>query len=121
MAFCGGDLRLEALEPAGGDGIEAKARRDGLEAALRRGDQCDTFAAREVEVKADGAKPQPAGVPAADRVLPVGLPVDAALHADTTAGAALRSHVFLLNRMGPPHASRPERHLARAVGRLTGS
>jgi hypothetical protein len=54
-------------------------------------DQCDTLAAREVEVKADCAKPQPAGVPAADRVLPVGLPVDAALHADTTAGAALRS------------------------------
>jgi hypothetical protein len=65
-----------------------------------RGDQGDAFTAREVEVKADGAKPQPAGVPAADRVLPVGLKVDATLHADTTAGTALRSHVFLLDRMG---------------------
>lgn len=120
-AFAGGDLRLKTLEPPAGDGIKAKPWRDRLDVPTRGVDQREAFAARELEVEADGAKPQPAGVVAADRVLPVGLPVDAALHANAAISAARRSHVFLLDRMGLHTLASPTPPPDEAAGRLTRS
>lgn len=54
------DLRLEALQPQAGHGVEAQSRRDRYAAGLDRRDQRDTLVARLGEVEADGAKPQPA-------------------------------------------------------------
>lgn len=82
VAFSGRHHRLEARAPAAGDGVEAQARRRRHPARLQGRDQILAGAAGLAEVTAGGAEVKPSRVPRADRVLAVGLAVDAALDAD---------------------------------------
>ena len=95
VALAGGDLRLEALAPPAGDRVEVKPRRRRQPAGAKRRDQLGAPASRFGEVVADGAKAKAAGVAGADRVLAVGLAVDAALDPDATRRACW-GHLLLL-------------------------
>jgi hypothetical protein len=83
------DPRLEALKPRLDKRLEAKLRRERRHlATLGSGDQRLSLRACGWQVESDCAEAERAGVPEADRVLAVGLPVDAAL--DTSATRAGR-------------------------------
>ena len=69
VAFAGGDLCFEALKPPTGQRVEAQPRRDRHDAAPNGGDERRAVASRLPDVGPDGAKPKPAGMPAADRGL----------------------------------------------------
>ena len=85
-------LRRDAFQPPGRDRVEAEVRRDRLYARASGRDQRSTSTAGRGEITVDRAEAQPAGVPAADRVLAVVLQVDTAL--DTRAArAALGTHL----------------------------
>jgi hypothetical protein len=109
-----GDLRLEALDPPGGDRLEAKLRRDRHLPFVGRRDQRQPLTPRRGDVEADRAEAQPASVAPADRELAVRLAVDAAL--DPNAARPRRSH------RNPPCLGSPEpRQSFAAAGKLTQS
>jgi hypothetical protein len=114
MTLAGGDLRLEALEPPAGNGLEAKPRRDRHLPFARCRDQCQPLTPRLGDVEPNCAEAQPARVAPADRVLAVRLAVDAALDANAAGGG--RSH-----RNPPCLGPRPSPRAAPSDMKLTES
>src|SRR6187401_1558777 len=103
VPLAGGDLRLEAGKPPASDGVEAQPRRGRHLACGERPDQFLAGAPGGGEVAPAGAEVKAAGMTGADRVVAVGLAVDAAL--DPGAARAFGwSHLALL-LLTPP---RPE-------------
>jgi hypothetical protein len=90
-----GDLRLEALQPPAGDGVEAQPRRGRQPSGGERRDQLLAGAPGSFNVVPDSAEMKTVGVTGANRVLAVGLAVDAALDPDA-ARALGWSHLALL-------------------------
>ena len=70
---------LEARAPAGGDGVEAQARRGRYPSGGERRDQLRASVPRRPQVAVAGAEVEAPGVPGADREAAVRLSVDAAL------------------------------------------
>lgn len=84
MAFAGGYLRLETIEPHAGDHIKSERLRQRSCPASKSRDQRGSQLASSGEVTFYGAEVQLTGVPGADRVLAVGLYVNAPLYADAS-------------------------------------
>ena len=83
MAIARRHHSLEALAPAGGDGVETKARRGRHPTRLERRDKLPAGASCSSEVGTGGAEVQPPGAAGANRVAAVGLAVDPALDPGT--------------------------------------
>src|SRR5215207_531184 len=104
VTLAGGDLRLEALKPPAGDGLEPQPRRDRHAPLTGRRDQRETLTPGLCEVEPDGPEAQPAGVAPTDRVFAIRMVVDAALDVDAAGGA--RSH-RIPPCLGSPEPRRP--------------
>jgi hypothetical protein len=100
VAFSGRHHPFEPCAPAGGDGVEAQARRGRQASGGEVGPQLAASAAGVLEVAAAGAEVEPPGVAGADREPPVGLAVDAALDPDAAVLGGGR-HLGLLRRRRP--------------------
>jgi len=88
----GSDPLFEARKPAARHRGEAQLRRDGEGPRLGRRDEQLALAARRVEVALDGTEARFPREHETDRVLAIGLPVDAALDTGPGCPLPLRSH-----------------------------